>query len=172
MAFYVFSHRTTTGFSLRVRADTGGCAFTATQAGTAYRGQCRWVKSGHVLEIHEVSAQPEGKGLGAILMWVASRRARPSRLDCPRLATTATATTAYRFYRDLGLHPSPDEKTHRTNMIPLAVRPSGGPGKEEFAIRLLIGRMATATWSGEREHVEVAAWRSFDRAWDVTDIEE
>jgi hypothetical protein len=171
MAYYVFSHLTS-GFSLRVNVqDNRGCNFAVSHGGTNYSGNVHWTLAAGVLEIHEISAAPERQGLGALLMWVTARRA--IKLGLGHVATLATAQSAYKFYLDMNLHPSPDDITHANNLLPLAIRPSvNDDAKEEFAIRVLLGRMATATWSGESALVAEAAFVAVVRNWMLVDFDE
>jgi hypothetical protein len=170
MAYYLFSHLIGR-FSLRVNPqDNSGCNFTVSHAGTTYTGMVQWTQADGALEIHQILANPQGQGLGPLLMWVTAMRAES--LGLGHVETTQTAQTAYKFYLDMNLHPSPDDFTHAASLTPLSIRPSvNDEAKEEFAIRFLLGRMATAVWRGESKLVRAASFLSLVRTWALVDFD-
>lgn len=127
-----------------------------------YRGRCQYDIRQEVLEVHELTAQPEGSGLGAVLMHATAIRA--GMLGCRRIRTTATAQSAMKFYLNMGLHPEPLAPPDG-DPLPMSLQPSDQAAMEDFGMKLLIGRMMTADWSGERNDVARLAEESFRSKW-------
>jgi hypothetical protein len=122
----------------------------------AYQGFLDYTFSATALEIHTMSALPNGSGLGTLLLYEAANRAAFHGVN--RIEALNVAATARGFYLQAGFHPS---RADRDNIE--AAFPTPGAGAN-FGIRVHLARNI-GVWDAPRTHVLQNAFSGINGRW-------
>ena len=115
-----------------------------------YHGSLTFELIDNALEIHTLEAQPEGAGLGALLVWICANTAIWNRKT--EIRATDTARPAIPFYATMGFSPDP---TEFANAMAVTVGNSAARPAHEYV----------ATWVAQTGGCLTSAWASCERRW-------
>jgi hypothetical protein len=124
-------------------------------AAAAYRGFLDYTLSATSLEIHTMSAQPNGSGLGSLLLFEAANRAAFHAKD--RIEALNVAATARGFYLGAGFHPARSERDNIEAAFPT-------PAIANFDVRFHLARNI-GVWDAPRLHILNHAFTAINGRW-------
>lgn len=151
--------------TVRVTNHVPGRIDYVSASNNAYRGYLDYTLSANALEIHTMSAQPPGAGLGTLLLLKAAFVAK--RHGKKRVQALAVAATARGFYLKLRFHPSQvDSQVIREVFVDQGFESKRAgdlkPPNSDFTVRQKMGR-DIPNWEADTNQLEQAATSQVQR---------